>query len=59
MGVQVSLLVSETFFLLMDEFDTDFSLIDLVEEIHDTMNLVDSKSDDETLEAFLNSQWDF
>ena len=59
MGVQVSLLVSETFFLLMDEFDTDFSLIDLVEEIHDTMNLEDSKSDDETLEAFLNSQWDF
>ena len=58
-GVQVSLLVSETFFLLMDEFDTDFSLIDLVEEIHDTMNLEDSKSDDETLEAFLNSQWDF
>ncbi len=43
----------------MDEFDTDFTLFDLVEEIHDTMNLEDSKSDDETLEAFLNSQWDF
>jgi hypothetical protein len=43
----------------MDDFDTDFSLMDLVEEIHDTMDLEDLHSDNETLEAFLNSQWDF
>ena len=59
MGVQVSLLAPELSFLLMDDFDTDFSLMDLVEEIHDPMNLEDRQSDDETLEAFLNSQWDF
>jgi len=58
-GVQVSLLAPELSFLLMDDFDTDFSLMDLVEEIHDPMNLEDRQSDDETLEAFLNSQWDF
>ena len=59
MGVQVSLLAPELSFLLMDDFDTDFSLMDLVEEIYDPMNLEDRQSDDETLEAFLNSQWDF
>ena len=59
MGVQVSLLAPELSFLLMDDFDTDFSLMDLVEEIHDTLDLEDRQSDDETLEAFLNSQWDF
>ena len=59
MGVQVSLLAPELSFLLMDDFDTDFSLMDLVEEIHDPLNLEDRQSDDETLEAFLNSQWDF
>ena len=58
-GVQVSLLAPELSFLLMDDFDTDFSLMDLVEEIHDTLDLEDRQSDDETLEAFLNSQWDF
>lgn len=59
MGVQVSLLAPELSFLIMDDFDTDFSLMDLVEEIHDTLDLEDRQSDDETLEAFLNSQWDF
>ena len=59
MGVQVSLLAPELSFLFMDDFDTDFSLMDLVEEIHDTLDLEDRQSDDETLEAFLNSQWDF
>ena len=58
-GVQVSLLAPELSFLFMDDFDTDFSLMDLVEEIHDTLDLEDRQSDDETLEAFLNSQWDF
>lgn len=42
----------------MDDYD-DFSLMDLVEEIHDTMDLEDNQTDKETLEEFLNSNWDF
>ena len=42
----------------MDDYD-DFSLMDLVEEIHDTLDLDDKQTDDETLEEYLKSNWDF
>ena len=42
----------------MDDFD-DYSLMDLMEEIPDTMDLEDNRTDNETLEEFLNSDWDF
>ena len=42
----------------MDDYD-DFSLMDLVEEIHDTTDLEERLTDDETLEEFLKSNWDF
>jgi len=42
----------------MDDYD-DFSLMDLVEEFPDTMDLEDDQTDKETLEEFLKSNWDF
>ena len=42
----------------MDDYD-DFSLMDLVEEIHDTLDLEENKNEEETLEEFLKSNWDF
>ncbi len=44
--------------VLMDDYD-DYSLMDLVEEIPDTMDLEDNRTDKETLEEYLNSNWDF
>ena len=44
--------------VLMDDYD-DFSLMDLVEEIHDTLDLEENKNEEETLEEFLKSNWDF
>jgi hypothetical protein len=42
------------------EFDDcyeDFSMMDFVDEIHQTWN--DDEDDDRTFSAFLNSNWDF
>lgn len=43
------------------EFDDcyeDFSMMDFVDEIHQTWN-EDEEDDDRTFSAFLNSNWDF
>lgn len=40
-----------------DSFE-EFSMMDFVEEIHQTWTL-DEDDDDRTFSAFLNSNWDF
>ena len=44
----------------MDEFEL-FSMADLVDEMNEGLDPFEEspKSEDETLEAFLNSKWDF
>jgi|TARA_B100000900_G_scaffold132041_1_gene111765 hypothetical protein len=44
----------------MDEFEL-FSIADLVDEMNEGLDPFEesTNTDDETLEAFLNSQWDF
>ena len=42
----------------MEDFD-DFSMMDYVEEIHEGWDPFEEKSEEETLQAFLNSDWDF
>lgn len=41
-----------------DDSYEEFSMMDFVDEIHETMNLQE-EDDDRTFAAFLNSDWDF
>jgi len=41
-----------------DDYTEEFSMMDFVEEIHQTWDL-EEEDDDRTFSAFLNSTWDF
>lgn len=42
-----------------DDSYEEFSMMDFVDEIYETMDLHEDEDDERTFTAFLNSDWDF